>query len=187
MSIFRKAFRSEPYALHVSMAGIKLGDSLLQLGCGDGRLLAALGVKVGLTGQACAVDESEAVSELARETALREGALVDVKCAPLAALPYAAEVFDLVVVRERLSQMTPEQRVGCLQEAFRVLRPGGRCLIIEPAPRGGLAAFLGRRGSDPHHSTPGATERALAAEGFRGVRRLAERDGVAFLEGARAR
>src|SRR4030065_406742 len=40
--------------LAVSMVGLKLGDTFLQLGCGDGGLLAALASKVGLTGRAAA-------------------------------------------------------------------------------------------------------------------------------------
>ena len=183
MSLFKDVFRSEPYALHVSMAGIKMGDAFLQLGCGDGRLLAALGTKVGLTGSACAVDESVDLTERAQKKALHEGALVDVKEAPLNALPYQAETFDLIIVREHLSSMSPERRVGCVQEAFRVLRSGGRCMVIEPSPRGGLAAILIKRTVDPHHSTAKATERALEAEGFKGIRRLAEREGTAFIEG----
>jgi ubiquinone/menaquinone biosynthesis C-methylase UbiE len=170
------------------MAGIKMGDAFLQLGCGDGLLLAALGTKVGLTGSACAIDESVDLTERAQKTTLKEGALVDVKKAPLNALPYPADTFDLVVVREHLSSMSPERRIGCLQEAFRVLRDGGgRCMVIEPAPRGGLAAILIKRNVSPHHSTAKATERALAAEGFKGIRRLAERAGTAFIEGIKPR
>ena len=123
------------------------------------------------------------LTERAQKKALHEGALVDVKEAPLNALPYPAETFDLIIVREHLSSMSPERRVGCLQEAFRVLRSGGRCMVIEPAPRGGLAAILIKRTVDPHHSTAKATERALEAEGFKGIRRLAEREGTAFIEG----
>ena len=169
------------------MAGLKMGDRLLQLGCGDGRLLAALGAKVGLTGRACAADESDEAVARAGAGALKAGVFVEVQKAPLQALPYEPDSFDLVVILVRLARMTPEQRVGCLQAAWRVLRPGGRCMAVEPAPRGGLGALTGRWGVDPHHGGLGATARALEAEGFKGVRHLAERDGVAFIEGAKPR
>ena len=42
--------------LSVSMCGAKLGDRVLVVGCGDPRLVAALGAKAGLSGRACAVD-----------------------------------------------------------------------------------------------------------------------------------
>ena len=62
---FRKL--GDKHDLAVSMVGIKLGNALLQLGCGDGGLLAALAAKVGLTGRAAAVDatpEGVAAGEL---------------------------------------------------------------------------------------------------------------------------
>jgi cyclopropane fatty-acyl-phospholipid synthase-like methyltransferase len=40
------------------MVGVKLGDRLLQIGCGDGGLFAALAAKTGLTGRAAAIDPS---------------------------------------------------------------------------------------------------------------------------------
>ena len=55
MKLFR-IFKSEGEPLAVSMAGIKLGDRLLVLGCGDPMLVAQLAVKTGLTGRAFAVD-----------------------------------------------------------------------------------------------------------------------------------
>ena len=44
--------RQDPYLLLVSMAGVKMGDRLVQVGCAHGGRLAALAGKVGLTGRA---------------------------------------------------------------------------------------------------------------------------------------
>jgi len=41
--------RGEPYALVVGMAGVKMGDRFLQIGCADGGRLAAIAQKVGLS------------------------------------------------------------------------------------------------------------------------------------------
>ena len=46
-------------SLAVSMAGIKLGDRLLVVGCSDPMLIARLAVKTGLTGRAHAIDADE--------------------------------------------------------------------------------------------------------------------------------
>ena len=59
--------RSTEEMLAVSMAGIKLGDRLLVVGCADPILIARLAVKTGLTGRALAVDEQEKVVTAAAE------------------------------------------------------------------------------------------------------------------------
>src|SRR5207237_1228706 len=46
--------RGEPYALVVGMAGVKMGDRFLQIGCADGERLAAIAQKVGLSGRVVA-------------------------------------------------------------------------------------------------------------------------------------
>ena len=49
---------SEP--LTVAMTGIKLGDRVLIVGVSDTALIAALGIKAGLTGRTCIVDTMSA-------------------------------------------------------------------------------------------------------------------------------
>jgi ubiquinone/menaquinone biosynthesis C-methylase UbiE len=171
----------------VSMAGLKLGDQFLLIGCGDGSLLAALAAKVGLTGRACAIDNARDRADRVRVAATKAGTLVEVEAAPPSMLPYDPGSFDLVVINDVLAAMNPNQRVGCLQETLRVLRPGGRCLVIEPAPRGGLGALLAKRTTDAYYASSGGAERALQAEGFKATRRLSEREGLAFVEGIKAR
>ena len=87
-------------SLAVSMAGIKLGDRLLVVGCGDPVLLARLGDKTGLTGRAFGVDEREAVVATAANVATREGALVETATAPWTSLPIENGSFDVAVVRD---------------------------------------------------------------------------------------
>ena len=59
--------------LNVSMAGAKLGDRLIVVGCSDPQLIAALAGKTGLTGRAVAVDgSSQRVAEAGR-ISLAEG------------------------------------------------------------------------------------------------------------------
>ena len=164
------------------MAGLKRGSRVLQIG-GDGDLAAALAGVTGLSGQACAVVQEDAQTRAVERAAARAGVLVDVKTARLASLPYDAAAFDVVVIKNVLGHLRQNERVFCVQEAARVLRPGGRCLVMEPAPRGGLGALLSRRETDPLYA--GGARAALAAEGFAGVRILAEQDGQRFTEGIR--
>jgi ubiquinone/menaquinone biosynthesis C-methylase UbiE len=166
-------------SLAVSMAGIKLGNRLLVVGCSDPGLIAQLATKTGLTGRACAVDDDHATVTRAASIALREGALVETFVSPLGTLPLEASAFDVVVVRDALSRLPHESRIGCLAEGRRVLRPGGRCLVIDRARRG-LAALVGA-------AAPGyAPVALLEAAGFKAARVLAERNGLMFAEAVNA-
>jgi ubiquinone/menaquinone biosynthesis C-methylase UbiE len=171
--------RTDPYAFAVTMVGIKMGDRLLQLGCGDGKLLAALALKVGLTGRACGVDTSDEGVERARAAAAQEGALVELQRAPYAMLPFDAAAFDLIVLHDMLRGLAPQPRVMAIGESARVLRPSGRCLVVDRAERGGLGALIGGPRPDPTYQPA----ELLRTGGFRAVRLLADREGFSFVEG----
>lgn len=169
----------EPQAFALAMIGVKMGNRLVQLGAGDGSLLAALGSKVGLTGRASVVDESDEALARARATADREGVLIEPQRAPFTGLPYEDGSFDIAIVHAVARDATPETRVAIVAEAGRVLRSGGRCIIVDRAPRAGLGALLGGPRADPTYQP----EELLRSAGFRAVRLLAEREGFRFVEG----
>ena len=175
---------NEPFQLEMSMAGVKLGTRVLQVGSSSG-LIAALATKVGLSGQASVIVETRAGADLVQRAAARAGVLLDVRVAPLGALPFEPASFDLVVVPDLIGNLRPEDRVLCLQQILRMLRPGGRCLVIEPMPRGGLGALFSRPARDRPYGRHGGAETALKEEGFRAVRVLAERQGLLFTEGVK--
>jgi N-acetylmuramic acid 6-phosphate (MurNAc-6-P) etherase len=83
--------------------------------------------------------------------------------------------------------MRPEGRVASIRELIRVLRPGGRVLVIGAVPRGGLGAVLSRTQSGPPFVASGDAVAALEADGFKSVRTLAEREGLVFVEGIKPR
>jgi ubiquinone/menaquinone biosynthesis C-methylase UbiE len=162
-------------SLAISMAGVKLGDRLVIVGCADPVLIARLAVKTGLTGRAYAVDDQQQAVTRAAEIALREGALIESAVASFAALPLDRGTFDVAVVRDVVPRIDAELRLPCLAEVRRVLRPGGRCLVIDSAPRG-LGALM--------HAAAATDYVALfAGAGFRAARVLAEREGLVFAEG----
>jgi len=181
-SWFRKAPATEP--LPVTIAAVKLGHRFLAVGVRDPGLIAVLAGKAGLTGTACAVDEDEAAVKKAAASIEAAGVLVDATRAPWGMWPYDDGSFDVAVVRDLLPALTSFDRSRCVSEMLRVLRPGGRALVIEPAPRGGsfgaLGTILNRQTVDPKYRGP---LRTLQDEGFAAVRELAERDGVLYVEG----
>lgn len=178
MRFFRQSSLEQ---LPVSIAGIKLGDRLLMLGCRDPKLIAQLASKTGLTGRACAVDEEAARTARAAEIAMREGALVETLTARWTMLPLDDDAFDVTVVRDVFATLAAPRRSGAAAELSRVLRAGGRCLVIDSAPRSGLGALLARRSTEADYDAV----RTLDAAGFRAVRTVAERDGLLFVEGVK--
>jgi ubiquinone/menaquinone biosynthesis C-methylase UbiE len=182
--------KDNPYLLIVGMTGVKMGDRFLQVGCAHGGRLAAVATKVGLSGRAALVAPDEASAARARKAAEEAGVLVEIEVARPAQLPLADNEFDLAVVDDTaglFGTMRPEERVASVRELVRVLRPGGRVLVVGAAPRGGLGAVLSRTQSGPPFVASGDANRSLEADGFKSVRTLAERAGLVFVEGIKPR
>ena len=166
--------------LPVVMSGVRMGERALQIGVDDSDLVGAIAAKVGLSGHAAVVVTEERHAEKVRAAAARAGALVDVQVAPLDSLPFGDEAFDVVVLHA--AGVNPahagNQSVGILRDALRVLRGGGRLVIIE-----GSGSGLVTRLRMPARMDTTGTLSALDAAGFTATRLLAEREGYAFLEG----
>jgi SAM-dependent methyltransferase len=168
--------------LIVSMCSVKLGDRLLVVGCSDTRLVAALATKSGLSGRACMVCGSETERERAAAAVEEAGALVESEAAPFMALPFDSESFDVVILRNVLPALDAEARLRTLADVWRVTRPGGRCVAIDDAPAGGIRALFKPRQTNEYVESGGAA-RLLGGAGFRGVRTLAHREALVFVEG----
>ena len=169
--------------LAVSMAGLKLGDRLLVMGCSDPILIARLATKVGLTGRTCAADEDETRATEAGRIAEREGALIETAHTPDWSVPYTEASFDVVVLRQLLGGAASGARDAAPREALRVLRAGGRCVGIDGGRKRGLGALVG--GGQLETPDAGRITGALSTSGFVAVRTLAEREGMVFVEGVK--
>jgi ubiquinone/menaquinone biosynthesis C-methylase UbiE len=179
MGLFRKS-SEEP--LGVTMAGVKLGQRVLAVGTRDPKLVAQLAAKSGLTGRACIVDDDEARLAAAAAAIEREGALIEAIHAPYGMWPFDPDSFDVAVVPQLLPRMRADERTRSLFEVFRVLRPGGRVLVVEAAQRGGVLGLLDRTATNSDYEGPAAVLRTV---GFGAVRQLAEADGVGYTEGVK--
>jgi ubiquinone/menaquinone biosynthesis C-methylase UbiE len=182
--------RDTPHALVVGMTGVKMGDRLLQVGCAHGGRLGAVAVKVGLSGRAAVLVPDEASAARARKGAADAGALVDVDVAPPTRLPFDAGAFDLAVVDDTgglFGTMHAEDCVAAVRELARVLRAGGRVVMIGVTPRGGIGAMFSRAHGGPPFVSSGDAVKALEADGFRSARVIGEREGLAFVEAIKPR
>lgn len=180
MGLFRKSPR-EPLA--VTMSAVKLGDRLLAVGTRAPKIVAQLAVKTGLTGRTCLVDDDETRLTEAASAIEREGALVEPIRAPYGMWPLDPDSFDVAVIADLLPALTDQARTRGLCEVYRVLRHGGRAVVIEAAPRGGFGALLNRAQSDASYRGAVAS---LQTVGFKAVRQLAEADGVLYVEGIKS-
>ena len=170
---------SEPLVL--VMAAVRMGDRLLVVGADAPKVLAQLALKPGITGRTCVVDDDAARVQRALSLAESEGGLVEAQTSPVTTLPYEAAAFDIAVVNHLLPRLGADTRAQCLSEAARVVRGGGRCVVIQAGRRSGIASLLGGGSSMPSTEV----EALLNAAGFRAVHTLAEREGLLFVEGAR--
>jgi ubiquinone/menaquinone biosynthesis C-methylase UbiE len=178
MRLFRRG--EDPRTFSIAMVGVKMADRLLQLGAEDGSLVAALASKVGLTGRACIVDESDEGLARARAAAEREGVLLEYERSSYGSLPYDTGSFDVVVANGVLRDAAPEARTSIARAIARVLRSGGRCLVVDHAKRGGLGGLLA---TPPRPDPSYQPEELLRAVGFKAVRTLGEGNGRRFAEG----
>jgi len=179
MGWFRKQAPTEP--LGVTMAAVKLGERMLSVGARSPALAARLAIKAGLTGRAVVVDDDQTRLDKAAAEIEQDGALIEPVRAPYGMWPFDDGSFDVAVIADLLHTLTPDVRTRCVSEVHRVLRPGGRAIVLEPAPRGGIGALINRQtASDPNYA--GAVK-TLSGEGFAAVRLIAETEGVTYAEG----
>jgi len=168
------------------MAGVRLGERVLQAGIGQPRLFAKLAGKAGLSGRACAVVDSQPAAQPLQDAAAAEGVLIEVLVAEGPFWPLEDGSFDVGIVDgNALLRGDTTERQGRLAEVRRAVRSGGRVLVIRAVSLG----LAGRLGFAPSHALPSAEAsallHALEEAGFRPARLLAEREGMTFVEGFR--
>jgi len=176
--------------LAVAMAGVKLGERLLQIGVDDAALAGQIAAKTGLSGSATHIVASDDEAVRVNRGAKKAGVLVEVRVGPLDRLPFDDSSFDIVVVHSasgQLASATSDDRVGALRDARRVLRPGGRLIAIEPGTATGLRSVLrSAPAAQGPYDASGGTGEALRTAGFAAARDLGDREGLKFVEGLKA-
>jgi demethylmenaquinone methyltransferase/2-methoxy-6-polyprenyl-1,4-benzoquinol methylase len=113
----------------VDMARVGPGSDALDLCCGTGDLALELRRRIGPDGRVVGSDFSEPMLELAREKSGERGLPVEFGWADALDLPYGDAGFDAVTIGFGARNLADLDKG--LAEMARVLRPGGRVVILE--------------------------------------------------------
>lgn len=115
-------------AYAVAVAALRGGERVLDIAGGTGDLARAFARHVG-SGLVVHTDINEAMLRQGRDRLLDDGLVLPTALCDAETLPFASASFDLVSVAFGLRNMTHKDRA--LAEMNRVLKPGGRLLVLE--------------------------------------------------------
>jgi demethylmenaquinone methyltransferase/2-methoxy-6-polyprenyl-1,4-benzoquinol methylase len=116
-------------AYTVALAGLKLGDRVLDIAGGTGDLAQAFAKRVGSAGQVVHTDINAAMLSTGRNRLLDEGVALPTVVCDAEHLPFPDQYFDVVSVAFGLRNMTHKDLA--LKEMCRVLKPKGKLLVLE--------------------------------------------------------
>ena len=116
-------------AYTVAVANLQPGMKALDIAGGTGDLAGAFARKVGPSGTVVHTDINEAMLSTGRDRMLDEGLVLPTLTCDAEKLPFPTGTFDLVSVAFGLRNMTHKE--AALAEMCRVLKPGGRLLVLE--------------------------------------------------------
>ena len=116
-------------AFAIGQSGARPGQQVLDVAGGTGDLARDLARRVGPTGQVWLTDINNAMLAHGRDRLLDRGLDLPVAQCDAEHLPFPDGMFDLVTVAFGLRNMTHKD--NALKEMCRVLKPGGRLLVLE--------------------------------------------------------
>ena len=116
-------------AYTVAVANLREGHRVLDIAGGTGDLALAFSKKVGKTGQVVHTDINEAMLRTGRDRLFNAGVVLPTTVCDAERLPFSDHYFDLVSVAFGLRNMTHKD--VALAEMNRVLKPGGKLLVLE--------------------------------------------------------
>ncbi len=113
----------------IGRAGVRPGQRVLDVAGGTADLAREFARRAGATGEVWLTDINAAMLAIGRDRLVDDGVIAPVLQCDAEALPFPAAYFDVVTVAFGLRNMTNKDRA--LAEMARVLKPGGRLLVLE--------------------------------------------------------
>jgi len=135
-------FERRPSEMGLTLLAPRVGEAILEIGCGTGHGLVWLSKHVGTNGVVHALDLSEGMLSVSQSRLDRHaGGNVWLCQGDATALPYQSECFDAVWMSFVLELMPVRQTSQVLAECARVLRAGGRLGVVSMAKRERLSVM----------------------------------------------
>jgi demethylmenaquinone methyltransferase/2-methoxy-6-polyprenyl-1,4-benzoquinol methylase len=115
----------------IEMSGVRAGNKVLDIAGGTGDLTRAFSKRVGPEGQVVLADINESMLKVGRDKLADKGVAgnLEVVQANAEVLPFPSDYFDVVTIAFGLRNVTDKDKA--LVEMHRVLKPGGRLLVLE--------------------------------------------------------
>ena len=113
----------------IDQSYVRAGERVLDVAGGTADLARAFAKRVGPTGAVVLTDINAAMLGIGRDRLIDDGVLAPAIQCDAEKLPFVSNHFDCVCVAFGLRNMTHKD--AALAEMFRVLRPGGRLLVLE--------------------------------------------------------
>lgn len=112
-------------------AAIPSGASVLDVGCGTGTLALMAKNQLGAQGKVYGIDAAPEMIEVARHKATDQNRAVDFRQGVIESLPFEDATFDVVLSTLMFHHLPDDLKQRGLAEIYRVLKPGGRLLIVD--------------------------------------------------------
>jgi demethylmenaquinone methyltransferase/2-methoxy-6-polyprenyl-1,4-benzoquinol methylase len=116
-------------AFAIALSGVRSGQRVLDVAAGSGDLSRAFSKRVGPSGEVWATDINGNMLAVGRDRLLDDGMVCPAVQCDAEKLPFPGGYFDCVSVAFGLRNMTRKEKA--LAEMTRVLKPGGRLLVLE--------------------------------------------------------
>lgn len=131
----------------IDQVRLKAGESVLDVGCGTGTLAIAAKRRVGSTGKVYGIDAAPEMITRANKKARRASLEIEFRNDVIEALPFPDAQFDAVMSTLMLHHLPRKVREAGIREIRRVLKPGGRVLVVDfgSSEQQGLLSHLHRR------------------------------------------
>ncbi len=132
------ALEIKPNNKALTMAGIQKGEKVLDIGFGTGWVLERLVYLVGIDHITYGLDYSEGMKKVALENLKKKNidTAVQLVTANVKSMPYADDSFDVVFVSFVIDLLQKDDIPKALSEIKRVLKPGGRLILVSMTKKG---------------------------------------------------